>query len=201
LISSFRLKTLNKHLVKELPEKKILYQNSLEEKDIQQWLNTLFQFQQPADRLSLELDYDLYGDGEAQLAWLDQSVTILSSQKNAVVIAMEVISHIDDHIKQLKLVPGHLKFFIETADPIAIGWKKKISITTTAPLPSYNTEQNDAREVRLLINARVQTEPLVLQKIVNDTLKQIARKHDCNIMVEKWSAFKPGYPKPVHRIS
>jgi hypothetical protein len=156
----------------------------------------LFQFQQPADRLSLELDYDIYGDGEAQLAWLDQSVTILSSQKNAVIIAMEIISHIEDQIKQLKLVPGHLKFFIETPE-----WKKKISITTTTSLTFYKTEQNDAREVRLLINARVQTEPSVLQKIVNDTLKQIAWNHDCNIMVEKLSAFKPGYPKPMHRIS
>ena len=201
LMSSSQLKTLNKYLLKEFPEKKILYQNSLEEGDIQKWMNTLFQFQQPADRLSLELDYDLYGDGEAQLAWLDQSVTILSSQKNAVVIAMEIISDIDDHIKQQKLVPGHLKFFIETPDPIAIGWKKKISITTTTPLTFYKTEQNDAREVRMLINARVQTEPSVLQKIVYDTLKQIVRKHDCKIIVEKWSAFKPGYPKPMHRIS
>jgi hypothetical protein len=69
------------------------------------------------------------------------------------------------------------------------------------PFSFYKVEQNDAREVRLLINARVQTEPSVLQKIVNDTLKQIVRKHDCNILVEKCSAFKPGYPKPMHRIS
>jgi hypothetical protein len=111
-------------------------------------MNALSQFQQPADRLSLDLDYDLYGDGEAQLAWLDQNITILSSQKNAVEIAIEIIFHIDDQIKQQKLVPGHLKFFIETADPIAIGWKKKISITTTTPLTFYKNEQNDAREVR-----------------------------------------------------
>jgi G3E family GTPase len=190
------LKTLNKYLAKEFPVKKILYQNSLAGNDIQKWTNTLCQFQQPADRSSLELDYDRYGDGEAQLAWLDQSVTILSSQKNAVEIAKEIISSIDDHIKQQNLVTGHLKFFIETSE-----WKKKISITTTMPLSLNELEQADAREVRMLINARVQTEPSVLQKIVNDTLKLIARTRNCKIMVEKWSVFKPDYPKPIHRIS
>jgi hypothetical protein len=88
-----------------------------------------------------------------------------------------------------------LKFFIET------NFKKKISITSSL-LPSlFSPEENDTAQAYLLINARVQTEPAVLQQIVNDTLKQMVRKHDCNITVEKWSAFKPGYPKPLHRIS
>jgi len=201
LLSSSQLNTLNKHLIKEFPGKAIQYQDSYEEKDIQKWMDTLFHFQQPADRLSLELDYDLYGDGEAQLAWLDQSVTVLSSQKNSVVIAKEIISHIDHDIKEKKLTIGHLKFFIETADPMPTGLKKKVSIASVLPLSFYSSEDGDAREAHLLINARVQTEPGVLQQIVNDALKQMIQKYDCNIRVEKWSAFKPGYPKPLHRIS
>jgi G3E family GTPase len=200
LLSSSQLEILNKHLIKEFPDKIILYQNSFEENDIQVWMNELYQFQRSADRVSLALDYDLYGDGEAQLAWLDQSMTIISSQKNTIVIAKEIISHIDHYIKQQQLPIGHLKFFIETADPIGIGWKKKISITSVLPISFYKPEQNDAGQAHLLINARVQTEPEILQQIVNDTLKEIVQKHDCNIMVVKWVAFKPVYPKPLHRI-
>jgi G3E family GTPase len=201
LLSSGQLNTLNKHLIEEFPGKIILYQDSFDEDDIEKWMNTLYQFQQPTDRLSLELDYDLYGDGEAQLAWLDQSVTIISSQKNSVVIAKEIVSHIDHDIKQKNLTIGHLKFFIETVDPIAIGLKKKISIASVLPISFYRSEESDVGEARLLINARVQTEPGVLKQIVNDALKQMVQKYDCNIKVEKWSAFKPAYPRPVHRIS
>ncbi|HKC36524.1 MAG TPA: GTP-binding protein [Chitinophagaceae bacterium] len=200
LLSPSQVKTINKHLTNEFPDKTILYQSSFEENNIEKWIETLEQFEQ-VDRLSLDIDYDLYGDGEAQLAWLDESLTIISSQKNAVVIAKEIIAHIDHDIKEKKLTIGHLKFFIETTDPIAIGWKKKISITNVLPISFYKPEENDAGEVHLLINARVQTEPEILQQMVNDTLKQMVQKHDCNIMVEKWSAFKPGYPKPTHRIS
>jgi len=111
-------------------------------------------------------------------------------------IAKEIISQIDHDIKEKELIIGHLKFFIETTD-----WKKKISITSSLPHSFYSTDEKDAVQAHLLINARVETEPAVLQQIVNDTLKQMVQKHDCNIMVEKWSAFKPGYPKPLHRIS
>jgi G3E family GTPase len=195
LLSPDEVEVINRHLENEFPEKKILYQNSFEENNIEKWMDVLEQFE-PLDRASLDIDYDIYADGEAQLAWLDESMTIVSSQKNAVMIAKEIISQIDHDIKEKELTIGHLKFFIETTD-----WKKKISITSSLPYSFYSPEENDTAQAHLLINARVETEPAVLQRIVNDTLKQAVQKHDCNIMVEKWSAFKPGYPKPLHRIS
>ena len=195
LLSPNEVAAINMHLENEFPEKTILYQNSFEENNIEKWMNVLEQFE-PSDRASLDIDDDMYAEGEAQLAWLDESMTIVSSQKNAVMIAKEIISQIHQDIKEKKLTIGHLKFFIETGT-----FKKKISITSSL-LPSlFSPEKNDTAQAHLLINARMQTEPAVLQQIVNDTLKQMVQKHNCNIMVEKWSAFKPGYPKPLHRIS
>jgi len=195
LLSPNEVAAINMYLENEFPEKTILYQNSFEENNIEKWMNVLEQFE-PSDRASLDIDYDMYADGEAQLAWLDESMTIVSSQKNTVLIAKEIISQIHHEIKEKKLTIGHLKFFIETGS-----LKKKISITTALPLSFYSSEEKDAAQAHLLINARVETEPEVLRQIVNDTLKQMVHKHDCTIMVEKWIAFKPGYPKPLHRIS
>ena len=195
LLSSKVVAAINEHLENEFPQKTILYQNSFEEDNIEKWMNVLEQFEL-SDRASLDIDYDMYADGEAQLAWLDESMTIVSSQKNTVLIAKEIISQIHQGIKERELTIGHLKFFIETGS-----LKKKISITNPLPVLFYSSEENDTGEAHLLINARVQTEPEVLRQIVNDTLKQMVHKHDCNIMVDKWSAFKPGYPKPLHRIS
>ncbi|HMK16767.1 MAG TPA: GTP-binding protein [Chitinophagaceae bacterium] len=195
LLSPEEVAAINRHLENEFPGKTILYQNSFEENNIEKWMNALEQFE-PSDRASLDIDYDLYADGEAQLAWLDESMTIVSSQKNSITIAKEIISQIDHDIKENKLTIGHLKFFIETES-----WKKKISVISSLPLSFYSPEEKDTVQAHLLINARVETEPEVLQQIVNDTLKQMVQKHDCNIMVEKWSAFKPAYPKPLHRIS
>src|SRR6187549_3313893 len=123
-------------------------------------MNVLEQFE-PSDRASLDIDYDMYADGEAQLAWLDESMTIVNSQENAVLIAKEIISQIHHEIKEKKLTIGHLKFFIETGS-----LKKKISITSSLPLSFFSSQENDAVQAHLLINARVETEPEVLQQIV-----------------------------------
>ena len=194
LISLGELNKINEHLIKEYPGKILLYQNSFENNDIRKWIDTLYQFDNFLDRSSLDIDYDLYGDGEAQLAWFDQSLTIIASQKNAIIIAKNIIDDIYCKIDQQQLVIGHLKFFIETPD-----WKKKISITAMSPDSYYLPEEN-ASQVKLLINARIQTEPQILQKMVHETLKQIVQKHDCNINADKWSSFKPGYPKPLYRV-
>jgi G3E family GTPase len=194
LISSAQLNKIKEYLIKEYPGKILLYQSSFDENDILKWIDTLYQFDNFSNRSSLDIDYDLYGDGEAQLAWFDQSLIITAPQKNAMIITKNIIDDIYYKIDQQQLVIGHLKFFIETPD-----WKKKISITAMSRV-SYNLPEENSSQVKLLINARVQTEPQTLQKIVFETLKQIVQKHDCNINVEKWSSFKPGYPKPLHRI-
>lgn len=195
LLSPSQVNTISEHLQREFPDKTILFHSSFEENGIQKWINTMISFQQ-SERASLDIDYNIYGDGEAQLAWLDESMTIVSSRENAVAIAKDIISHVDHDIKEKQLMIGHLKFFIETAD-----WKKKISITTTLPISFYRPEENNSQQAHLLINARVQTEPSVLQGIVTGTLNEMVKKYDCHIIVEKWSAFKPGFPTPTHRIA
>ena len=94
---------------------------------------------EPSDRSSLDIDYDLYADGEVQLAWLDESMTIVSPQQNAVMIANEIIAQIDHDIKEKKLTIGHLKFFIETPN-----WKKKIVYDDPCRSLFYSPEENDA---------------------------------------------------------
>jgi G3E family GTPase len=74
LLSAYEVAVINMHLENEFPEKTILYQNSFEENNIEKWMSVLEQFE-PSDRASLDIDYDMYADGEAQLAWLDESMT------------------------------------------------------------------------------------------------------------------------------
>ena len=115
LLSSTEVTAINRHLENEFPEKTILYQNSFEENNIEKWMDVLEQFE-PLDRASLDIDYDMYADGEAQLAWLDESIAITAPSNNAAEIANGIIVQIYNSIKQQGFVIGHLKFFIETSD-------------------------------------------------------------------------------------
>jgi G3E family GTPase len=62
------------------PGKIILFHNSYREADIQRWLDILELLPRRPALPSLDIDYDIYAEGEARLAWLDQDLTIDSQQ-------------------------------------------------------------------------------------------------------------------------
>ncbi|HEY4334544.1 MAG TPA: GTP-binding protein, partial [Puia sp.] len=58
------------------PDKSILFHDSYDESDIRRWLDTLETLPAQPKLPSLEIDYDIYAEGEARLAWLDQQLAI-----------------------------------------------------------------------------------------------------------------------------
>ena len=189
----------------EYPGKKVLFQNSLQEEGIIQWLERMDRLVLPAQRVSLALDYDTYGEGEAELAWLDKRLRIQTTGGEAVVIASKIIKAFHERIREHRLWIGHLKFFIE-----ADKWQKKISFTSTgsdslssilpAPL-SHSAGDQRLNLVNLLINARVQTDPETLRLILDEVIADIRKEAKCTIGIEKSSVFKPGYPRPTHGLA
>jgi len=176
--------------------KMVIYQNSMKEKSIQQWLHTIEHFKQPAFRQSLELDYDQYGRGEAELAWFDKTIILKTPQGDAITITEKFILNIQNNLLDNKLSVGHLKFFIETDK-----YQMKISFTNIQGLTHVDLPKHEANEIRILINARIQTEPEILSQIIDDGLDLVIDDHDCKVKVEHCSAFKPGIPSPTYRIS
>ena len=194
-ITNDQLKRVDEVVSSEYPGKIILHQNSLDEKDIRTWLDKINQFTALTDRNSLSVDYDVYGEGESKLAWLDKSITVFSDFGEAAFVTQQVIGAIVDQIQAQRISIGHLKFFIETENE-----KRKISFTTTSTSGDFRVNLKKTNRVQLLINARVETEPAMLEKIVDDVLLTSEGTYRCKIDRGKWSLFKPGFPRPTYRI-
>jgi G3E family GTPase len=196
LITDTQRANIDSMVSREYPGKIILYQNSLHEDDISEWLLAIDRFTWSAKRNSLEIDYDIYGEGESRLAWLDKSITINAPNGNAVFISSQVIGSIFNRIQEFRYTIGHLKFYIETT-----AWKEKISFTTTSTHADVKLSHPESDSINILINARVQTEPALLATLIDDVLANAEKAYGCSVVTEKWAVFKPGYPKPVHRIA
>jgi len=195
LVKPKELGKLDKILKSEYPHKTILHQSAFRDQDISFWLTSLEQFTQFPRRSSLDLDYDSYGEGESMLAWLDKRITINTEHNDCVFVARKIIGAIFNQIQASHLTIGHLKFFIETDH-----WQEKISFTATSTSADVDFPDRMANVVRLLINARVQTKPQLLEKLIDGVLKHAEGAHRCTIVTEKWSSFTPGYPRPTHRL-
>jgi len=179
----------------EYPGKIIVRQNSLRPEDVVKWLETLDQFRAHKIRNSLTLDYNLYGRGESQLAWLDKSIVIESPLGNGGFAARQIIRSIFYQLKQRHMTIGHLKFFMETEH-----WSDKISLTTASTSADFKIRDENIQQLKLLINARVQTDPLSLQVLIDNVLDSVQASEGCSIVTERQSAFEPGFPRPTHRM-
>jgi len=75
-VSAAQLDIIEAFVSNEFPGKVTLRQNSNDPDDIRIWLETIEHFRLETPRKSLTIDYDLYADGEAQLAWFDHYLSI-----------------------------------------------------------------------------------------------------------------------------
>ena len=194
LITEDELKTVREHIQASCPDKIILCQTAYNESDIENWIQAQTDFI-PGARMSLELDYDIYGAGEAALGWFDQRLSIHTVMPVAVETAMRLMNLIRYRIRQAGFTIGHLKFLIRDED-----WVRKISFTESASKNDLIIGEHRCKHLSLLINARVQIAPEILQQIIGDAIHEIMMASGCRVVGEKVNAFQPGYPRPVHRM-
>ncbi|MDH4091287.1 MAG: CobW-like GTP-binding protein [Cyclobacteriaceae bacterium] len=195
LLKPKQLGTVDKVLKSAYPNKIILHQNSLRDQDISRWLESMEQFTQYPKRNSLTLDYDVYGEAEGKLAWLDKRITITTANDNCVFVIRKIIGSIFNQIQTHHFTIGHLKFFLAADD-----WNEKVSFTTTSTSEDVSIRDHRTNSIRVLINARVQTNPMSLEKLVDDVLTKAEGAYQCTIVTENRSSYKPDYPRPTHRM-
>lgn len=195
LLNASQMEVVKTVVKMEYPGKKVVYQDSLKRDSIQKWLSVLNAFQ-PKARKSLVIDYDIYGSGEAELAWLDAEIDIFTIEQDAVSCGIALINKIYSKINSLQLAIGHLKFLID--DGVH---QKKISFTSIK-MSALQDEfvEFDSKKIKLLINARIQAGPGQLEKIITENIWELESQMDCEIIENKVAAFKPGYPKLTYRI-
>jgi len=175
--------------------KTILFQNSQSETGIQPWLAACAAVDNPALRPSLDIDYDIYGAGEAELGWLDEEIGIVTDDGSAGKAAQIFCKKLYARIMADGHLIGHLKFLVNDGKK-----QKKISFTAL-PGTDYSDKVNmETDRIVVLINARVQARSALLQTIVNDVIVETELEANCKITEYKLSAFQPGYPRPTHRI-
>jgi len=185
-----------KGIVEDTYNKKIIYMNAYNKTDVRNWLQILDELNVPTHRSSLELDYDIYGSGEAALAWVDQKLSLHTQKTIAVKTAFILSENIYERIRNAGLTIGHLKFLLSDEH-----WHTKISFTANGIKEYPVIEFHLSNHLDILINARVQTSPQILKQIVSVAIEETITQTGCRIMSHHLSAFQPGYPKPLHRIT
>ncbi|EAQ81190.1 GTP-binding protein [Blastopirellula marina] len=146
----------------------------------------------------LDIDYDVYAEGEAELGWLNSSLKATASEAfdldaflMAIMNAMQKTlanSHAETaHLKTIGLWEG----FYGVANLVS---------SDTAPILSLPSNCQ-AKEADVVVNARVGISPEELRQQVDDAIDAAAKKFGVRIERQQTQYFRPGRPVPTHRFS
>lgn len=195
LVSETDLLFLESNVKNLYSTKQVLYQNSLNNKSLEQWLEALEHYS-VKEHKNIDVDYVKYGVGEANLAWLDEEIEFVSENQQALQEANIFIDSLIDEFIERKLPVGHLKFLLKYN-----GKSKKISYTTIFTEDSDIESDEKADSVKLIVNARIQISPIELREIVVNVISKQKLNKTLQLNENSISFFQPGFPNPTYRIA
>lgn len=197
LVEAHELQFLATRSRRDLADKLVLFQNSKDDELISKWLALLPQHPVTKLQRSIDVDYKKYGAGEANLAWLDESIEFFTSDGTAPNVAGEFILSLTGSIANRQIPVGHLKFMLHNN-----GNARKFSYTTGGePIDEDVNLAESSDHVLLVVNARIQASPDLLRRTVSQILTTLRLRHPVNITESNVSFFAPSFPQPSYRLS
>ena len=180
------------------PRKAVRLQNSLDAVQIDAWLDDLDAMsQQPGSLGSLPIDYNWYAAGKAAIGWLDTTLEFQAPGTTDMrPLAVELITGMDREYRQRGIPVGHIKVILQAGKTGA-----KVSLTAGDAV-GWRSQVPDMRgkSLRVLVNVRVEAEPVLAGQVVEQVSRQSALAHNCQLEQKDTEAFKPGFPKPKRRM-
>ncbi|HEU4948967.1 MAG TPA: GTP-binding protein [Kribbella sp.] len=152
---------------------------------------------EPDPARSLAVDYDRYARAEADLAWLNLELVISAEPLDPYLWARKLLREMSRCARERRWVVGHVKVLVsgEGDGPT------KLSLTAAGAEPSLDLAGGSLRAAHAWVNARVACEPEELDKALAAAVRSAdAAAGSVSAVTGSPAAFRPGYPRPVHRI-
>ncbi len=151
-----------------------------------------------AGRNPTEVDYDLYADGEAALGWLNAEVALEAAQAfDADALLLDMLAEIRRQLQQSDSEPAHVKMTLRTGDVVAVA---NLVDSRRSPELSHPCRRM-IREGRLLINARVESQPEKLRALVQAAVGSATGRRGVSDELLALAHFSPARPQPTFRYA
>jgi G3E family GTPase len=149
-------------------------------------------------RKILDIDYDVYADGEAELGWLNGSIHVVTDKPVSVdAFLLDLIQRLQNALSQLGGEVAHLKA-IALSD-ISFGVANLVSSASRIELSMPS--RCDANEFDLIVNARVALDPEQIAEQVRQMVSMACSEHRATPQFHTMQSFRPGRPQPTHRYA
>lgn len=145
----------------------------------------------------LEMDYDLYAEGEAELGWLNCQFKMTTSVPvDLDAVLLKLINYVHDELVAQEAEVAHLKAIGMADGSYAVA----NSVSSSTPPELSLSCGSDHASADIVVNARVAIDPETLEELVRDKIEAVTQEFGGQSSVDTLQSFRPGRPVPTHRI-
>ncbi len=193
LVSADELNLLIEKTKLHFPDSEVLTISSVSGEGLEEWLSKV-QNSVEAGKKLVEVDYDVYAEGEAVLGWLNSTIELSGSNIDWDAFAQTLMQSLSKQFDAMGASVGHVKILLESGDKFIVSNLTGLNSTLT-----FRQSAGTSDHARLTVNARVEMTPESLENIVKTTLDEIAGT-TIKKKVVAHRCLSPGRPNPTFRF-
>ncbi len=183
-------------LQQQYPGRSVIRMSAKTGQNFDAYLEFLEQHGQFGSRI-MEVDYDIYAEGEAELGWLNSQFHFTSSSAIALdALLNALVSSLQSRLSAERAEIAHLKAIGMADGNYAVA--NSVSSFTECELSLASLAEVSQADV--VVNARVAVDPIRLEHIVREQIEATCIQFGGSATVDTLQSFRPGRPVPTHRI-
>ena len=175
------------------PDADVMTISAVSGEGIGEWLNEVTRRTDAGKRI-VEVDYDVYAEGEAVLGWLNTTIELGGEPTNWDDFSRNLMQDLSQQFDRLKAPVGHLKIILESGENYLIA-----NLTGLKCTLNFRGLAGISTKARLTLNARVEMSPDELELIVRKTLNKYT-KDSLTLNIVALRCLSPGRPNPTYRF-
>ena len=146
----------------------------------------------------LDIDYDIYAEGEAELGWLNSNLRVTSDTPFSLdKLLVQIVDRLRDRLCTLNAEAAHLKTIGLSNESHGVA----NLISNTLPVELSLASDCMTASADLVLNARVALDPAILESEVHQIVDAVCEAIGARANWHRTQSFRPGRPVPTHRFA
>ena len=148
-------------------------------------------------RYLMDVDYDVYAAGEAELGWLNSQLALSSQVEFGLdEFLLKLLGELKSEFAKITAETAHLK-----AIGLSDGYYGVANLVSSETEPVLSLPSAcQTKQANVVVNARVAVDPETLADTVRKVVAGEATKMNIVSVINTLQSFRPGRPIPTHRI-
>lgn len=193
MISSEELALLKEKTSLHFPDSELMAVSSVSGEGMEEWLKKVQNSNEAGKRL-VEVDYDVYAEGEAVLGWLNTTIELSGNSVDWDAFAQTLMQSLSKQFDSMGASVGHVKILVESGDKFTVS-----NLTGQISTLTFRQSAGISNNARLTVNARVEMMPESLENIVLTALDKVTETSISQKIIAS-RCLSPGRPNPTFRF-